>query len=244
MLCSFYNNLFCNKVRDTCNLVLLVFAIYQLPNLNFFQRQRSYATTWGNLSQNWSNEMLLRSGNNRLHVRFFVAFDAHGPCVHKYSLLSHCQGGTLNRDFRKARTEKRRASSMGYGGTKPLWKIDLLKTPTLYTTFHFMEAKDRNNFLDIKDWSTLIASFYNIKALEYCGRLTTWSHCIFPLALMYSILFLLLTSNSDLTINQPKLPVMFLYFRHEPINKFNVTLQSRPPLVRIKSPKKDRFSFE
>ena len=64
--------------------------------------------------------MLLRSGSNRLHVRFFVVFDAHGLCVHKYSLLSHCQGGALNRDFRKARTEKRRASGMGYSGTKPL----------------------------------------------------------------------------------------------------------------------------
>ena len=55
----------------------------------------------------------------------------------------HIARGALNRDFRKARTDKRRASSMGYSGTKPLWKIDLLKTPTLYTTFHFMEAKDR-----------------------------------------------------------------------------------------------------
>ena len=43
----------------------------------------------------------------------------------------------------KARTEKRRASSTGYSGTKPLWKIDFLKTPTVFTTFHFMEAKDR-----------------------------------------------------------------------------------------------------
>ena len=44
--------------------------------------------------------MLLRSGSKRLHIRFFVVFDAHGPCVHKYLLLSHCQGGALNRDFR------------------------------------------------------------------------------------------------------------------------------------------------
>ena len=35
-----------------------------------------------------------------------------------------------------------------------------------------IDVKDRNNFLDIKDLNTLIASFYNIKALEYCGRLT------------------------------------------------------------------------
>ena len=51
--------------------------------------------------------------------------------------------------------------------------------------------------------------------------------------LMYSIFTILLTSNSDLTINQPKSPIIFLYFRHEPINKFNVTLRWRPPLVRV-----------
>ena len=51
--------------------------------------------------------------------------------------------------------------------------------------------------------------------------------------LMYAIFTLLLTSNSDLTINQPKSPIIFLYFRHEPINKFNVTLRWRPPLVRV-----------
>ena len=44
--------------------------------------------------------MLLRSGSKRLHIWFFVVSDAHGPCVHKYLLLSHCQGGALNRDFR------------------------------------------------------------------------------------------------------------------------------------------------
>ena len=38
---------------------------------------------------------------------------------------------------------------------------------------------------------------------------------------------LLLTSNSDLTIYQLKSRIIFLYFRHEPINKFNVTLRSR-----------------
>ena len=51
--------------------------------------------------------------------------------------------------------------------------------------------------------------------------------------LMYSIFTILLTNNSDLTINQPKSPIIFLYFRHEPINKFNVTLRWRPPLVRV-----------
>ena len=51
--------------------------------------------------------------------------------------------------------------------------------------------------------------------------------------LMYSIFTILLTSNFDLTINQPKSPIIFLYFRHEPINKFNVTLRWRPPLVRV-----------
>ena len=51
--------------------------------------------------------------------------------------------------------------------------------------------------------------------------------------LMYTIFTILLTSNSDLTINQPKSPIIFLYFRHEPINKFNVTLRWRPPLVRV-----------
>ena len=49
---------------------------------------------------------------------------------------------------------------------------------------------------------------------------------------MYSIFILLLTSNSDLTINQPK-PMIFMYFRHEPIKKFYVTLRSRPPFVRV-----------
>ena len=38
---------------------------------------------------------------------------------------------------------------------------------------------------------------------------------------------LLLTSNTDLTIYQLKSRIIFLYFRHEPINKFNVTLRSR-----------------
>ena len=51
--------------------------------------------------------------------------------------------------------------------------------------------------------------------------------------LMYSIFTFLLTRNSDLTINQPKSPIIFLYFRHEPLNKFNVTLRWRPPLVRV-----------
>ena len=44
---------------------------------------------------------------------------------------------------------------------------------------------------------------------------------------------LLITSNFDLAINQLKSIIIFLYFRHEPINKFNVTLPSRhspPPL--------------
>ena len=41
-------------------------------------------------------------------------------------------------------------------------------------------------------------------------------------------------SPTHLTINQPKSPILFLYFRHEPINKFNVTLRSRPLLVRVK----------
>ena len=52
--------------------------------------------------------------------------------------------------------------------------------------------------------------------------------------LMYSIFTILLTNNSDLTINQPKSPIIFLYFRHEPINKFNETLRSRPPLVKVR----------
>ena len=40
---------------------------------------------------------------------------------------------------------------------------------------------------------------------------------------------LLLTSNSDLTINQLKSCIIFLYFRYEPINRFNVTPHSPPP---------------
>ena len=51
--------------------------------------------------------------------------------------------------------------------------------------------------------------------------------------LMYSIFTILLTSNSDLTINQPKSPIILPYFRHEPINKFNATLRWRQPLVRV-----------
>ena len=43
--------------------------------------------------------------------------------------------------------------------------------------------------------------------------------------LMYAIFTHLLTSNSDLTINQPKSPIILPYFRHEPINKFNATLR-------------------
>ena len=42
--------------------------------------------------------------------------------------------------------------------------------------------------------------------------------------LMYTIFTLLLTSNSDLAINQHKLPIIFPYFRHEPIKKFNAAL--------------------
>ena len=51
--------------------------------------------------------------------------------------------------------------------------------------------------------------------------------------LMYTIFTLLLTSNSDLAINQPKSPIIFPYFRHEPIKKFNAELHWRPPLVRV-----------
>ena len=36
----------------------------------------------------------------------------------------------------------------------------------------------------------------------------------------------LLTSSSNLSINQPKSPIIFLYFCHESINKFNVMLRS------------------
>ena len=43
--------------------------------------------------------------------------------------------------------------------------------------------------------------------------------------LMYTIFTLLLTSNSVLTINLPKSPIIFPYFAHEPINKFNATLR-------------------
>ena len=41
---------------------------------------------------------------------------------------------------------------------------------------------------------------------------------------------LLLTSNSNLTINQLKSCIIFLFFRHEPINRFNVTPHSPPPI--------------
>ena len=51
--------------------------------------------------------------------------------------------------------------------------------------------------------------------------------------LMYTIFTLLLTSNSDLAINQPKSPIIFPYFHHEPIKKFNAALHWRPPLVTV-----------
>ena len=51
--------------------------------------------------------------------------------------------------------------------------------------------------------------------------------------LMYTIFTLLLTSNSDLAINQPKSPIIFPYFRHKPIKKFNAALHWRPPLVTV-----------
>ena len=44
--------------------------------------------------------------------------------------------------------------------------------------------------------------------------------------LMYIIFIFLLTSSSNLSINQPKLPIKFLYFCLESINKFNVMLRS------------------
>ena len=51
--------------------------------------------------------MLFRRGSKILHIRFFLVFDVHGPCVQKYtraplSLLR----GVLNIDFRKAQTER------------------------------------------------------------------------------------------------------------------------------------------
>ena len=51
--------------------------------------------------------MLLRRGSKILHIRFFLVFDVHGPCVQKYtraplSLLR----GILNKDFRKEQTER------------------------------------------------------------------------------------------------------------------------------------------
>ena len=50
--------------------------------------------------------------------------------------------------------------------------------------------------------------------------------------LMYTFI-LLLTCNSDLTINQPKSPIIFLYFHHEPVNKFSVTLWSQWAIKKI-----------
>ena len=44
--------------------------------------------------------------------------------------------------------------------------------------------------------------------------------------LMYTIFIFLLTSSSNLSINQPKSPIIFLYFCNESINKFNVMLRS------------------
>ena len=44
--------------------------------------------------------------------------------------------------------------------------------------------------------------------------------------LWYIIFIFLLTSSSNLSINQPKLSIIFLYFCRESINKFNVMLRS------------------
>ena len=44
--------------------------------------------------------------------------------------------------------------------------------------------------------------------------------------LWYIIFIFLLNSSSNLSINQPKLPIIFLYFCHESINKFSVMLCS------------------
>ena len=63
---------------------------------------------------------------------------------------------------------------------------------------------------------------------------------------VYPIFILLPTSNSNLTINQPKSPIIFQYFRHEPTNKFYVTLRSRPQFVRVQVinlPRKTDFPF-
>ena len=54
---------------------------------------------------------------------------------------------------------------------------------------------------------------------------------------MYTIFILLLTCNCDLTIDKPKSPIIFQYFRHEPINIFNVTLRSRRGEKREKNQK-------
>ena len=44
-------------------------------------------------------------------------------------------------------------SSIGDGGTRPLWKSDL--APTLNTTFHIMEIIWRNHFMELFDGSIL-----------------------------------------------------------------------------------------
>ena len=82
-------------------------------------------------------------------------------------------------------------------------------------------------------------------SVNYCGDLYLMGHpCVSDLSsgdshfvvndlatnnhtgLMYIIFIFLLTSSSNLSINQPKLPIIFLYFCCESINKFNVMLRS------------------
>ena len=51
--------------------------------------------------------MLLRRGSKILHIRFFLVFDVHGPCVQKYTRATlSLLRGVLNKDFRKEQTER------------------------------------------------------------------------------------------------------------------------------------------
>ena len=93
--------------------------------------------------------------------------------------------------------------------------------------------------LQFNTWSYSKLSFTRQSVDEMLKEKRVNVHVVNDLAtnsntdLTYTIFTLLLTSNSDLAINQPKSPIIFPYFRHEPIKKFNAALHWRPPLVTV-----------
>ena len=85
MSLSFYNNMFCNEIKDTrtvsfCDTSASISQFFQTTAIICY-----YIRQWKNLKKNWSNKMLFRSGSKILYIRFFLGFDAHGPCVRRYT---------------------------------------------------------------------------------------------------------------------------------------------------------------